>query len=692
MAWLSDKKNAKAVRVLSPAPQADDGRIEALWLELRRAIDEIQEKQSTGQRFDDLYRAAYVMVAQNEGERLYQGLREAVTEHLANKASMRMIGDIAKYLDIVYVPKKNVDSVGKAGVLLFRDEVARYDDVRERLRETMLGLPWDSARGRSTRKTSKAFFLAETAQFYASRGQHYIATKDAFEYVAQVEQHVNEESERAKHCLDDSTVVPVVQMVQNELVGKHVKAIVDMEDSGVEHMLRNQMNDDLARLFRFLKCVQGGVKTFLDCVSKHLRNLGRSITNEHGDSGSLIPQVMDLRNRFDYLVEHCFEKDEAAKQAIAADFEYILGLTNKSPEYLAAFVDDMMRRGIKHMTKQETDQLLDKIMGIFRPLQDKDLFERHYKQRLAKRLLLNKSASEEAEKTMVAKLRKECGCLFTSKMEAMFKDMHISSNMMKEFKDAISSSRMDLGGIDINVRILTTGFWPLAAAEQLSNIPAGPWSVFQTFRRFYLAKHSGRQLNLQPHLGWADMSAVFYGTGERAINVPGGDDIVRRASSADLHHPSVDVPDRQTSPETSLVRALHSLCMSKASEPVLTKTPASNEVGNGDVFAVNESFTSGLQKVKLESTSGSKTSATKCSQPAINLDEDRRYALEAAIVRVMKARLKMSHDDLFAEVTAVLQGIYTPSATAFKTRVDALVERVYLERDADNEDVYNYVP
>ena len=29
--------------------------------------------------------------------------------------------------------------------------------------------------------------------------------------------------------------------------------------------------------------------------------------------------------------------------------------------------------------------------------------------------------------------------------------------------------------------------------------------------RFYLAKHSGRQLTLQPQLGGADLNAVFYG-------------------------------------------------------------------------------------------------------------------------------------------------------------------------------------
>lgn len=34
-------------------------------------------------------------------------------------------------------------------------------------------------------------------------------------------------------------------------------------------------------------------------------------------------------------------------------------------------------------------------------------------------------------------------------------------------------------------------------------------------RRFYLGKHSGRQLSLQPQLGSADLNATFYGTARR---------------------------------------------------------------------------------------------------------------------------------------------------------------------------------
>ena len=57
------------------------------------------------------------------------------------------------------------------------------------------------------------------------------------------------------------------------------------------------------------------------------------------------------------------------------------------------------------LSQYELDQELDKSMVLFRFLQEKDVFERYYKQHLAKRLLLNKSISDDAEKNMITKLK-----------------------------------------------------------------------------------------------------------------------------------------------------------------------------------------------------------------------------------------------------------------------------------------------
>ena len=57
------------------------------------------------------------------------------------------------------------------------------------------------------------------------------------------------------------------------------------------------------------------------------------------------------------------------------------------------------------MSEQEIENVLDKSMVLFRFLEEKDVFERYYKQHLAKRLLLNRSVSDDSEKNMISKLK-----------------------------------------------------------------------------------------------------------------------------------------------------------------------------------------------------------------------------------------------------------------------------------------------
>ncbi len=62
-------------------------------------------------------------------------------------------------------------------------------------------------------------------------------------YIKKVEQRIDEEAERAKHYLDNSTELQIVGVVEEELISKHMKTIVEMENSGVVYMLKNQRKE-----------------------------------------------------------------------------------------------------------------------------------------------------------------------------------------------------------------------------------------------------------------------------------------------------------------------------------------------------------------------------------------------------------------------------------------------------------------
>ena len=80
---------------------------------------------------------------------------------------------------------------------------------------------------------------------------------------------------------------------------------------------------------------------------------------------------------------------------------------------LVYYLDDQFKKDFKGLSDAEINERLDKVIQIFRYLQDKDIFEGFYKNSLAKRLLDARSSNEEAEKQLVLKLKEECGFQFT---------------------------------------------------------------------------------------------------------------------------------------------------------------------------------------------------------------------------------------------------------------------------------------
>jgi len=740
----------------------DEKYVENIWNLLKEAIQEIQKKNNSGLSFEELYRNAYTMVLHKHGERLYSGLREVVTIHLEGKVrndvlqalnnnflqtlnsawndhqtSMVMIRDILMYMDRVYVQQNNCENVYNLGLVIFRDMIVRYGCIGNHLRITLLDMIAKERRGevidRGSIKSAcqmlmllgidtrnvyeedfESHFLKQSAEFYKIESQKFLAENSASVYIHKVEARINEEAERATHYLDESTEQRIVEVVEEELIKRHMRTIVEMEGSGVVHMLKNNRMEDLACMYKLFGRVSEGHKTIGECVSKYLREEGKALVTQATEESSqqtnavtYIQNLLELKDRFDNFLVNSFSNDKYFKQVISGDFEYFLNLNQRSPEYLSLFIDDKLKKGVKGLSDAEVEQVLDKSMILFRFLQEKDAFEEYYKRHLARRLLNQKSASDDSEKMMISKLKSECGCQFTSKLEGMFKDMTLSNTVNDEFKSHLANAAK-LGGVDLSVRVLTTGFWPGQNAPPPVNLPRVPSEAFGVFKNFYLGKHSGRILTLQPSAGTADLNALFFGKKKEEDNDPGESESVK----AKKHILCVntyqmvlllmfntrdkityeEMRDETLIPDRELTRALQPLSVGKPSQRILVKTPKSKEIEPSHEFHVNETFTSQFHRVKIQQASARQGEAEpERNETRKKVDEDRKHEIEACIVRIMKSRKQLNHNQLVTEVVEQLNKRFQPSPLIIKKRIEGLIEREYMKRSDLDRKMYIYL-
>lgn len=260
----------------------------------------------------------------------------------------------------------------------------------------------------------------------------------------------------------------------------------------------------------------------------------------------------------------------------------------------AKFVDSKLRAGNKEATEEELERLLDKIMVLFRFIHGKDVFEAFYKKDLAKRLLVGKSASVDSEKSMLSKLKQECGGGFTSKLEGMFKDMELSKDINIAFKQHLNNAQ-DLISLDMTVNILTMGYWPTYIATDV-NLPEEMVKFQDIFKDFYLSKHSGRKLQWQPTLGHCVLKAQFR-AGPKELVVSLFQTLVIILFN-DFDELSFDYIKAATNIEDGeLRRTLQSLACGKAR--VLNKIPKGREVEDNDKFKFNNDFVNKLFRIKI---------------------------------------------------------------------------------------------
>jgi len=605
------------------------------------------------------------------------------------------------------------------------------------------------------------------------------AKYSAMEYVHRARSRLDEEKTRASLLdLPAQTKSALLRIVETELIERHAKTLVEMEGSGFASILKVVASSpavgsvaaasagnrrgapsvggtsgtadangvvidrdriaDLADVYDLFSRVPSSVNHLRDALGERVRLDGRSLVRDQetgvAPPAAFVKGVLDMRERFAAVVGDAMRGEKKAQKRMREAFEDFLNADARAANCLAVYVDELLRAGLRGADERRVARELDRVIVIFRYLADKDVFEAYYKNHLAKRLLGNKSGSEEAERAMVSLLKAECGYQFTSKLEGMFNDMRISKETAEKYrahKKQMVNSTVDArdaenGGkpVDVEVSVLSNSHWPSQNVEPCI-LPTAVRAAMDRFQKYYLTTYTGRKLSWQTSTGSAEIRA----------NLPpakGSSKPRRHDLSVTTYQMCIlvlfnardsltlkQIREETHIPEDELRRHLVSLCTPK--HRILRKGSKGKGIsGDADTFTYNADYTSKMTRVKVPmvsmrdatgSSSGSAaasggnggegSAAAAASSRAglvdgssavpITVEEDRRHLLEAAIVRIMKARKMLNHNDLVAEVTRQLSGRFVPPPQFVKKRVESLIEREYLERDEGDRRVYRYM-
>ncbi|NXU15179.1 CUL4A protein, partial [Pardalotus punctatus] len=614
---------------------------------------------------------------------------------------MIMIRSIFLFLDRTYVLQNSMlPSIWDMGLELFRNHIISDKQVQTKTIDGILLLIERERNGEAVdrsllrsllsmlsdlqqvyKESFEQRFLEETNCLYAAEGQRLMQEREVPEYLHHVSKRLEEEGDRVITYLDHSTQKPLIACVEKQLLGEHLSAILQ---KGLDNLLDENRISDLTQTYQLFSRVKGGQQILLQHWSEYIKNFGTTIVVNPEKDKDMVQELLDFKDKVDHIIEVCFQKNEKFINLMKESFEtFINKRPNKPAELIAKYVDSKLRAGNKEATDEELERILDKIMIIFRFIHGKDVFEAFYKKDLAKRLLVGKSASVDAEKSMLSKLKHECGAAFTSKLEGMFKDMELSKDVMVQFKQYMQN-QSDPGNIDLTVNILTMGYWPTYTPMEV-HLNSEMIKLQEVFKTFYLGKHSGRKLQWQTTLGHAVLKAEFK-EGKKEFQVSLFQTLVLLMFNEGDEFSFEEIKMATGIEDSELRRTLQSLACGKAR--VLIKNPKGKDVEDGDKFIFNGDFKHKLFRIKINQIQMKETVEEQVSTTE-RVFQDRQYQIDAAIVRIMKMRKTLGHNLLVSELYNQLKFPVKPGD--LKKRIESLIDRDYMERDKDNPNQYHYV-
>ncbi|KAJ1361358.1 hypothetical protein KIN20_020581 [Parelaphostrongylus tenuis] len=544
----------------------------------------------------------------------------------------------------------------------------------------------------------EAKFLRETENYYANEAQVFLESNPLTEYMKKVERRLEDERTRCDMYLHMTTQEPLSKTCEKVLI----EAQLELFQNEFGALLEANKDDDLARMYKLCERVEDGLNNLRSALESHITKEGLAAIGKVADAAFTdaklyVTTILAVHNRYSSLVGSAFQNESGFIQSLdkaATSFINKNAVTrrapqqlSKSPELLAKYCDQLLRKSSKMPEENELEDMLSQVMVVFKYIEDKDVFSKFYTKMFSKRLISETSASEEAEVSLINKLKQMCGFEYTNRLSKMINDTQISKDSCCEFRDYLNSRRIDLK-MDFNMLILSSGSWPALPSLKM-HLPRMLNIAIEHFTSFYNSKHSGRKLTWVLSQSRGEMYS--YGFGKKYVLTT----TTAQMAVLLLYNDSLEYTTRSLVESLGMdKKTLSQVLLSLIKNDVLKSSENLEgpiEPNDETIISLNLKYSNKKVKVDLSKMVMRSDPKQETEQVQKNVDEDRKSVINACIVRIMKTRKRISHSQLMTEVLQQLTARFKPSVDMVKRCIGQLIEKEYMRRDETARDMYEYM-
>ena len=476
-------------------------------------------------------------------------------------------------------------------------------------------------------------------------------------------------------------------------------------DSNLETVFETDRDEDwkgLVTLFsespRFDDVVLSVKKTMLKKFKDIFNNKFKENPAIEKDQLQICEILFSILENVKHKKEISFEKNEKLCNAVDASFkESIINndLTEKNskkdqiyPRALATYVGLLIRA----KSKLETDPEKKKgkiafVCEVLKYINGRDVFEIYYEKYFCERLIQGASESEDIEQFAIEELTKYCDRQSIHKLKRRYEEYQEKENISSAFEVYCTRDKVDIG-FSVDPFIFSQSTGSTDRDIQVIKKPISDFKkYFDTFEKFYL-KNKQRKVKFDHSLShgvlqylhlkkkltlictFIQMNILLFMNGKKSCTVQ---EIVEGLGIL----------------ITDVIPPLSGIVSTG-----ILKNSTGTSLTKDSVVTLDEKWKPRNMKTPIKKYDASFKEANEIKDDENakkEIDESRKYVVEATQVRIMKQRRKLSYRELVNQTIELLSERFKVEIRLARRCIEELITKEYIRRDENDRETLHYI-